>query len=258
MIDMTNAPDKSKIPNATFSYTLHAVPQSPTAEFVESNTTPKPAATDAVTGVGTTYKSTSIGTYEVRPGLFPNGAQKLPVSKVTFRSIDFYWRQPEDYIDHNRPEQTLDFIVNHAWGEVRSSDHVHTVIVRQPTASERTAHVVATSTYASWDKNMSPWHMSHEVDRSHLTPEGYYRPDTPANLMSGGEFLGNKTSFLPYTRSHRLREVSAVTFYPHALRARFVSRLRKDASGNITSVSRPLFSVEELEGLRAFLHHANA
>lgn len=89
MIDMTNAPDKSKIPNATFSYTLHAVPQSPTAEFVGSNTTPKLAATDAVTGVGTTYKSTSIGTYEVRPGLFPNGAQKLPVSKVTFRSIDF-------------------------------------------------------------------------------------------------------------------------------------------------------------------------
>lgn len=100
--------------------------------------------------------------------------------------------------------------------------------------------------------------MSHEVDRSYLTPEGYYRPDTPAKLMSGGEFLGNKTSFLPYTRSHRLREVSAVTFYPYALRAPFVSRLRKDASGNITSVSRPLFSAEELEGLRAFLHHANA
>lgn len=257
-IDMTNAPDKSKIPNARFSYTLHAVSQSPTSGSVESGATPKPAATGAAMGVGTTYTSTSIGTYEVRPGLFPNGIQTLPVSKVTFRPIDFYWNQLEDYIDHNRPEKTLDFIVNHAWGEMRSSDHVHTVIVRQPTDSERAAHAIATSTYASWDKNMSPWHMSHEVDRSYLTPEGYYRPDTPANLEAGGEFLGNEVSFLPYTRSHKLREVSAVTFYPYALRAPFVSRLRKDATGNITSVSKPLFSAEELEDLRAFLHHTNA
>lgn len=242
-IDMTNAPDRTSIPDASFTYTLSTVSSADQQAF----------------GIGTTYNVAEGEHFSVRAGTLANGASSMPFSKVTFRSVDKYWPELEDMIDNGRAEQTLDFIINNAWGEMRSSTHTQTVIVRQATSSELREWKANGGTVNSWPAGMSPWRgFSGEPDRSWLTEEGYYKAETPVNFESGAQLLREYSWPMGYVATFSLHENPAVTYSAYAVRAPYVSRMRTDAGGKLISVTKPLFSPEEYEDLTAALAAANA
>ncbi|MBY4798392.1 LPXTG cell wall anchor domain-containing protein [Collinsella sp. AGMB00827] len=235
-IDMTHAKDRSTLPDASFTYTLRVLDKEDK---------------DARLGIDTKYTLDGDLTYVIKAGELPQKASSMPFSHVTFRSKDHYWPELKNLILENKPKEALNFIINNAWGEMRSSDHVQTVVSRLPSDDERDEWEKEGGTYVQWPTNISPWKISPEIEdpEQYLTPEGYYKPETPANYEMGGQLLRNFTWPMNYVETMNLPGNPVVTYSAYAIRAPYIANKSTDAEGKLTSVSKPLFSPEEYEHL---------
>lgn len=229
-LNLEGMDNRDKIPDVAFDYFVEQVPNK---EFNKA-------------GIHKEYKnSQNKRVIKIFPGL-PIKNNKYKLSSVRF-SQDDLWDGKDEFgndakfndlskmIDsYDSSASILDFMIVNCWGEMRSSDHIQTAVVRKSTPFEMYSY----ERYSDrWGTGMSPWRCFHEGT------DGSYEDGCQS-------LLEYDASDFSYVDTFALRANPALTYFVYGVHEPTISYLThatKDNNGKYTSVSKALFKNDEIE-----------
>ncbi|MBY4797081.1 hypothetical protein K6V98_01715 [Collinsella sp. AGMB00827] len=252
---MTNAPDRTQIPDVSFSYTIRP-------------------AKEGELGVGDVYPSPvddDFFTVRIHSGVLPDKKASMPFSKIRFRPNAQYWPElttlmdmpernlqyydPEaDFISSNdRTYRVMHYIFNNCWGEIRTSLRNALYYVDTPSESSQPHEAAPVAT--AWLKNMLPSIAYFSSDWPPSSPkivereDGYFTYDfSEAHTFQSKKDLRSEPWPLDLIQKYDFVAQVESTFQAYAIRAPYLTRKTVEAiTGELVSIARPLFSPEEYD-----------
>lgn len=229
-IDMTNAEDRTQIPNARFEFTMFRIPDEDKEKY----------------SIGQKYQSfiisrdddgketdRSVDEVQIVQGGFLNNKTKCHFSTVEFNKKNLNFQGLADKMDEGADaEEILNDIISNYWGRMRSSDHIQTVWVRKATPEEEEYNRKHPS--KGWPVDMIPIRGFNE------------NTDDESNVMYLRELMNRNDK---YSLFFDLRANPAVTYMPYDVNppSGYLNRAELDENGLYNSVTKALFSSSELE-----------
>ncbi len=216
-LDMTNAPDRTRVPRLSVPFILSEIPKGKEKEY----------------GIG---KFADAGQdFFIQKGEFKSG-NEAEWEVVTFNPDDAYDEKLTDLID-NHPDNggaILDHNIRYNWGGLRSSDGVQTAQAGYD--SSKPGDDTYTEDRRGWPKDTIAWRCFYEGG-------GIGAFDDGCQLLLEYSF---DTFF--YSQVYNLRANIAVTYYATPVQRTLFTHKDVNADGTINSVSKSLWRPKPVRG----------
>lgn len=225
-IDMTNG-DRTQIPNVDFSYNLHSV------EGEESYS------------IGKEYRNQAGEvSFVIEKGSLPDGFDSTALTQVQFRSSDGYDEKLTALLDgYGSAEAIINHIIKFDWGEMRSSEGIQTAIAREAiTDVEKEQHRLGQGN--GWPADTVAWRCFVQGVQGSAEEGCQSLMEYPFDTFD-------------YVNEFDLKSNPVVVYYAYSYHRPLLSHRELGADGKYNSVSKPLFTPERYDEIRAALGEKN-
>jgi hypothetical protein len=219
-IDMSNAPDKTKIPNVTFS-----------VEVVEVTDYEK-------WGIGEEIPSTSNWNNSIVEKGNTDGLS-IHVSNVVFNENNQYYEEIGQYLggdvfDYENTVNRLglfDALLNYGWGELLTDNNSERAIFREPTPEEKAdAALMQLGRDNNWPEDTIAYR--------------FLNPSKDVECLYNYDF-----NTFRYTQQFGLQQAMSVTYLVSTINRDIIMKQTTDGNGNYLIISKSMFTAAEIETL---------
>ncbi|WP_165216735.1 prealbumin-like fold domain-containing protein [Schaalia sp. ZJ1691] len=218
-LDMTNAPDRTRVPKLSVPFVLSEIPQGKEEEY----------------GIG---KSIGAGQgYSIQKGEFNSGSE-AEWEVVNFNPDDAYDEKLTDLLDHHPDDggTILDHSIKHDWGGMKSSDGIQTAQAGYDSNKPGDDAYFADDERNGWPKDTIAWRCFNEGGEVGSFDDG-------CQILLNFSFDN-----FSYSQTFNLRSNPAATYYATSVQKNLFTHKDVNADGTINSVSKSLWRPQPIRG----------